>query len=161
MQASVKILRRLVLASTGIAGAGLLTMMGVTCVDVVLRKLGHPLAGAYDIVKIMASVTIACSLPYTTAVKGHVAVEFLQHRLGRRGRLLADVIIRLPIMALFSMFSWQLVRYGMVMQQKGEVSMTMQLPIFWVPLVMAAACGLVVLVTLYHLLNPGKTLLEP
>ena len=51
-------------------------MMLVTCVDIVLRKLGHPFPGAYDITKMAAAVTISCALPYTTAVKGHVAVEF-------------------------------------------------------------------------------------
>jgi hypothetical protein len=45
----VNILRRLVLATAGVAGAGLVTMMAVTCVDVVLRKLGHPLPGSYDL----------------------------------------------------------------------------------------------------------------
>ena len=71
------------------AGLGLVMMMVVTCVDVVLRKLGHPLPGAYDLVKVAAGLTIACALPYTTAIKGHVAVEYFHHRLGRRGRTVA------------------------------------------------------------------------
>jgi len=49
MEFLVNSLRKLVLVTAGIAGAGLLTMVGVTCVDVVLRKLGHPLPGAYDL----------------------------------------------------------------------------------------------------------------
>lgn len=154
-------LRRLVLLSAGLAGLGLLTMMVVTFVDVVLRKLGHPLPGAYDIVKMAAGITIACALPYTTAVKGHVAVEFFYHRLGRRGRVIADTLIRLLIMALFSLFAWQLVHFGAGLRSSGEVSMTLQLPVFWVPYVMAFACVVVVLVTLYHLLHPGKALLKP
>jgi len=157
----VKTLRKLVLLSAGIAGASLLTMMAVTCVDVVLRKLGHPLPGAYDLVKMAAAVTIACALPYTTAIKGHVAVEFFYHRLGRRGRIVADTLIRVAIMGLFSLLTWQLLHYGARLKSSGEVSMTLQLPVFWVPYVMAFACAVVVLVTLYHLLHPGKALLEP
>jgi len=157
----VSTLRRLVLLSAGIAGVGLLTMMGVTCFDVVLRKLGHPFPGAYDIVKLAAAVTIACALPYTTAVKGHVAVEFFYHRLERRGRVVADTLIRVGIMGLFSLFTWQLVLYGASIQKSGEVSMTLRLPVFWVPYVMAFACAVVVLVTLYHLFHPGKALLNP
>jgi TRAP-type C4-dicarboxylate transport system permease small subunit len=157
----VNTLRRLVRLSAGIAGLSLLTMMGVTCVDVVLRKLGRPLPGAYDIVKMAAAVTIACALPYTTAVKGHVAVEFFYHRLERRGRVVADTLIRLIIIGLFSLFTWQLVLYGASIQKGGEVSMTLRLPVFWVPYVMAFACAVVVLVTLYHLLHPGKALLDP
>jgi TRAP-type C4-dicarboxylate transport system permease small subunit len=144
-----------------VAGMSLLTMMGVTCVDVVLRKLGHPLAGAYDLVKVSAALTIACALPYTTAVKGHVAVEYFYHRLGRRGRVVADALIRLPIMALFSLFAWQLMTYGTKLRSSGEVSMTLQLPVFWVPYVMAFSCAQVVVVTLWHLLHPGKALIKP
>ena len=97
MDLLVKTLRKLVLVSAGVAGAGLVTMMVITCVDVVLRKLGHPLPGAYDLVKMAAGVTIACALPCTTAVKGHVAVEYFFHRLGRRGRVVADTLIRVLI----------------------------------------------------------------
>ena len=154
-------LRRLVLLLAVVAGLSLLTMMLVTCVDVVLRKLGHPLPGAYDLMKMAAGVTIACALPYTTAVKGHVAVEFFYRKLGRRGRVVADTLIRLPIMALFSLFAWQLMHYGAALRRSGEVSMTVRLPVFWVPYVMAFSCAVVVLVTLYHLFHPGKALLNP
>ena len=161
MEFLTKTLRRIVLLLTGVAGAGLLTMMLITCVDVILRKCGHPLAGAYEIVKMAAAVTLACALSYTTAIKGHVAVENFYHRLGWRGRVVADTLIRLIIMVLFSLFTWQLVHYGAGLRKSGEVSMTLQLPVFWVPYVMAFACAVVVLVTLYHLFHPGKALLEP
>ena len=157
----VSILRKLVQLSAAIAGTGLLAMMLVTCVDVVLRKIGHPFLGAYDIVKMAAAVALACALPYTCAIKGHVAVEYFHHRLGQKGRVIADTLIRLLIMALFSLFSWQFVRYGNALRKSGETSMTLTLPVFWIPFVMAFACALVVMVTLYHLLHPGKALLNP
>jgi hypothetical protein len=53
------------------------------------------------------------------------------------------------------------VRYAAGLRKSGEVSMTLQLPVFWVPHVMAFACVVVVLVTLYHLFHPGKALLKP
>ena len=157
----VTALRRLVRFTAGVAGLGLLTMMTVTCVDVVMRKLGHPLPGAYDLVKVAAGVTIACALPYTTAIKGHVAVEYFHHRLGRRGRVVADTLIRLGIMALFILFTWQFIIYGTRLRSSGEVSMTLRLPVFWVPYLMAFSCAQVVLVTLWHLLHPGKPLIKP
>ena len=151
----------MVLLSAGLAGLGLLTMMVVTCADVILRAFGHPLRGAYDIVRIAAGVTISCGLPYTTAVKGHVAVEWFFHRLGQRGRVVVDTLIRVLIMGLFGLFAWGLVRYGNGLRDGGEVSMTLQLPVFWVPYVMAFSCAQVVLVTLWHLLHPGKPLIKP
>jgi TRAP-type C4-dicarboxylate transport system permease small subunit len=154
-------LRKLVKLSAIVAGLGLLTMMLVTCADILLRVFRISFKGAYDIVKIAAAITIASGLPYTTAIKGHVAVEFFYHRLGHRGRVVADTSIRLLIMSLFVLFTWQLLRYGTSLRQSGEVSMTLQLPVFWVPYVMAFDCSVVVLVTLYHLFHPGKSLLKP
>lgn len=161
MEFLTRTLRRLVRLLAGIAGAALLAMVLVTSVDVILRAFRHPIPGAYDLVKVGAALAIACGLPYTTAVKGHVAVEFFYHRLGRRGRVVADTLIRLLIMAMFSLFTWQLVQYGAGLKRSGEVSMTLQLPVFWVPYVMAFSCAVVILVTLYHLFHPGKALLEP
>ena len=154
-------LRRLVLLLAAIAGVGLMAMVLITCADVVLRKLGHPLPGAYDMIKIAAALTLANGLPYTTAVKGHVAVEFFYQRLGPRGRVVADTLIRLVIMGLFTVLSWHLLRYGARLQSSGEVSMTLKLPVFWVPHLMAFDCAVVVLITFYHILHPGKALLKP
>jgi TRAP-type C4-dicarboxylate transport system permease small subunit len=154
-------LRAVVLALAYVAGASLMTMVAVTTVDVILRKCGCSLTGAYDIVRIAAAITIAAALPYTTAIKGHVAIEYFFHKLGRRGRTVVDVFMRLAGMALFSLLSWGCVDYGNSLRARGEVSMTLQLPIFWVPYVLAASCALVVLIKLYHLTHPGKPMIKP
>ncbi|HSA00425.1 MAG TPA: TRAP transporter small permease [Candidatus Paceibacterota bacterium] len=160
MSALTQALRMLVYYLAGIAGVSLLIMMLVTCADAVLRKFGHPVPGAYDVVKITAGVAMACGLPYTTAVKGHVAVEFFFHRLGHTGRIVVDTVIRLLLLLLFGLFAWQLMQYGTRLRTNGEVSMTLQLPVFWVPYLMAASCVVATLVTLYHLFHPGKALIQ-
>lgn len=168
-----------------VAGIGLMAMVIVTSIDVFLRAFstmaasqripgwlaacagvvpqlfGSALTGAYDIVRIAGALTIAAALPYTTAIKGHVAIEYFFHKLGRRGRLVVDSMMRLLSMALFSLLAWQGAEYGNALRKSGEVSMTIQLPIFWVPWVLAASCVLVVLVTFYHLVCPGKELIKP
>jgi TRAP-type C4-dicarboxylate transport system permease small subunit len=168
-----------------VAGIGLMAMVVVTSVDVVLRAFGSMAAsprvpgwlaacaggvthlfgasfkGAYDIVRIAGMLTIAAALPYTTAIKGHVAIEYFFHKLGPRGRLAVDSLMRLLSIALFGMLAWQSVDYGNALRKSGEVSMTVQLPIFWVPWVLAASCVLVVLVTCFHLIRPGKELIKP
>jgi len=156
MKLCEQILRKLVLLLAALAGLGLLMMMLVTCADIVLRAFRISFSGAYDIVKMTAAVTISCALPYTTAIKGHVAVEFFFHRLGPRGRIATDTLIRLLAMTLFSLLTWQFVQYGNALKKSGEVSMTLQLPVFWVPYMMAFSCAVVVLVTLYHLLHRGE-----
>lgn len=153
--------RGLVYALAAGAGLGILAMMGVTCVDVVLRVFGSPLTGAYDIVKLSGALTIACALPYTTAVKGHVAIEYFFHKLSWRGRVVVDTLARLLGMALFGVLAWQSVRYGMSLRRSGQVTLTLQVPVYWVPYVIAFSCGVVVLVILHNLLHPGREMIKP
>ena len=40
-------LKALVLASAALAGAGVLAMTAVTCLDIVMRQFGRPLVGAW------------------------------------------------------------------------------------------------------------------
>jgi TRAP-type C4-dicarboxylate transport system permease small subunit len=154
-------LRRTVQALAWGAGACLMAMVLITTAEVGLRIFRLSLTGAYDLVKIAAVLTLAAALPYTTAIKGHVAIEYFFHQLGRRGRVVVDALMRLLGMALFGLLAWGCVAYGNSLRAAGEVSMTLQLPIFWVPYVLGASCGLVVLIKLYHLTHPGQALLSP
>ena len=161
VEAYHRALRALVKALAYLAGASLLLMALITTADVVLRKCGVSLTGAYDLVKIAAAITAAAALPYTTAIKGHVAIEYFFHKLSRRGRIVVDALMRLGGMGLFGLLAWGFVDYGNSLWQKGEVSTTLQLPIFWVPYVLAASCVLVVLIKAYHLTHPGKPMIKP
>jgi len=154
-------LRASVMALAYLACASLMVMVLVTSAEVVLRLFRVSLTGAYDIVKIAAAITIAAALPYTTAIKGHVAIEYFFQKLGRRGRIVLDALMRLGGMALFGLLAWGCVDYGNSLRVKGEVSMTLQLPIFWVPYVLAVSCALVVLIKVYHLTHPGKPMIKP
>ena len=144
-----------------VAAAGLVAMVLVTSLDVGLRVFHRSLTGAYDLVKIACALTVAAALPYTTAIKGHVAIEYFFHKFGPRGRVVVDVAMRLLGMGLFSLLAWGSVQYGNSLKQSGEVSLTLQLPVFWVPYVLAASCGLVVLIKLYHLTHPGRPMIKP
>ena len=154
-------LRWVVRALAVVSGASLMAMVLVTTADVILRKFNLSMTGAYDLVKIAAAVTVAAALPYTTAIKGHVAIEYFFHKLGRRGRAAVVALMRLGGMTLFSLLAWGCVDYGNSLRLKGEVSTTLQLPIFWVPYVLALSCALVVLIKVYHLSHPGRSLLKP
>jgi len=148
-------------ALTAVALLSLLSMMAITCVDVVMRVGGRPLIGAYDLVAICAFLTVVCALPYATAVKGHVAIEFFFHKFGRRGRVVVDTINRMLGIALFATLAWRAVIYAEQKRSSGEVSMTLALPVWPVIYVLAAACLVVALVILHNLLHPGKEMIKP
>ena len=158
-----RLLRAVVYALVAVSGAGVLAIMLVTCADVILRLrwVNRPFVGAYDIVKIAGALSLATALPYTTAVKGHVAIEYFFHKLSRRGRVVLDSLIRPLGMALFAFFAWRSVIYGLELHRNHQVSQTLQLPVFWVPFVIGFCCAVVVLVILHNLLHPGREMIKP
>lgn len=154
-------LRALVLVLAGISGLSILGMIGVTCVDVLMRVFGGGLVGSYDLVKILGGIAIASSLPYTTAVKGHVAIEYFFQKLGRNGRIVVDTICRLLVITLFAVITWQCVIYGARLYSSHEVSLTLQIPLFWVAYVLAFCAGVTILVKVHNLLHPGREMIKP
>lgn len=143
------------------AGLAVTVMIVVTCVDVVGRRFGHPLKGAYDIVELLGAIVIAGALPYTTGRKGHVAIEFFFQRLGRRGRIVIDTLVRSISVSMFAFLTWRFIQYGTELRASGQVTLTLRWPMFWMPWWMALCSGVMILVILYHLAHPGKELMKP
>ena len=147
---------------TFVAGAAVIGMMAVTTADVLLRKLAsRPIPGAFDIVTVLGALTIACALPYTTAVKGHVAVEYFFHKLSRPARIVVDTANRLLGILLFGLFAWRSALYAASLKASGHVTPTLQLPLFPVVYAIAVSCMLVALVILHNLLHPGREMIKP
>lgn len=152
----------LVRIMTVAAGLGIVTMIGITTTDVFLRFFfNRPVTGAFDIVRLAGALTIACGLPYTTAVKGHVAIEYFFHKLWPKARVAVDTVMRLLGMGLFGLLSWQSLRYGMDLRRVGEVTPTLQAPTFPVAWVISLSCAIVVLVIFHNLLHPGREMIKP
>jgi TRAP-type C4-dicarboxylate transport system permease small subunit len=154
-------IRTVVMVMAYIAGAALCLMMMTTCVDVVMRKFDSPLPGALDIVTLAGAICIACALPYTTAVKGHVSIEYFFHKLSRRSRIAVDTSWRLLAIALFLFLCRRCIIYGHSKYESGEVTMTLQVPIFWTLYVLALSCGVVALVILHNMLHPNREMIKP
>jgi TRAP-type C4-dicarboxylate transport system permease small subunit len=144
-----------------ISGLAILAMMASTCVDVVLRAFRHPLAGVYDIVKITGVIAITCALPYTTAVKGHVAIEYFFQKLSRKYRIVVDTLARSLGIALFAALAKQSAVYAVYLKDTNQVTSTLQIPVFWIPYVIAASCGIVAMVIVYNLFHPGRGMMKP
>ena len=161
VQTYTRVLRACVLLCAILSGASVVLMMLTTCSDVALRFFGRPIQGSYDVVSILGALAISFALPYTTAVKGHVAVEFFFHRLSGRWRVVVDSVIRLLVLVLFGLLAFGNLHYGLRLADSGQVTPTLQLPMFWIPFVLSLSCVLVALVVMHNLLHPGKVLIEP
>jgi TRAP-type C4-dicarboxylate transport system permease small subunit len=144
-----------------VAGLAILFMVGVTCLEVIMRVFRVSMTGVVDLVKVAAAISTAAALPYATACKGHVAIEFLFQKLSRTGRAIVDAFSRVCIILLFGFLSIECVSYGVTLKARNQVTPTLQLPEFWVPYILAASFIMVCLITLYHLFHPGKELIKP
>ena len=154
-------IQKVILASALAAGIAVLVMIGVTATDVVLRIFNVGIVGAYDIVRVAGVVAIACGLPYVTAVKGHIAIEFFYQNLNRLGRILVDTVFRLSALLLFGLIVYKCIDYGLSLYESGEVMPTLRIPVFWIPFLISFNMLLVFLTVFYHLLRPGKELIKP
>ena len=145
---------------TAISGLGLGAMIMVSCGDVILRTSGHPVKGAYDIMRVSGAVTIACAVPITTAMKGHVAIEYFFHKLAPRWRVAVDSAMRVVMIGAFAVTAYECVGYGFRFLRNSQVTDTIQIPIFWVPWLMAVSFGVTTLVVVFHLVYPGRAMVK-
>lgn len=141
-----------------IAFLSLFAMMILVCGDVIFRATGHPLKGVYDCVRILGVLTVSCALPLTTATKGHVAIEYFFQRLNRTGRIVVDSVMRILMLACFSLATVECVRRGFRFLRNGEVSQTIEIPLFWVPWLMGLAFAVTSCIVFFHLVHPGRNM---
>jgi TRAP-type C4-dicarboxylate transport system permease small subunit len=127
-------------ALAAIAGAALTFLMLLTIADVVLRLLGRPIVGTYELVGLAGAVAIGLSLPLTSWVRGHIYVDSFVARLPRVPRTVLTVVTRLLVLALFFLLGWNLIKYALDLQKVGEVTPTLRVPFFPVTLGVGVSC---------------------
>jgi TRAP-type C4-dicarboxylate transport system permease small subunit len=127
-------------ALAAVAGAALGLLMLLTIADVVLRILGRPIVGTYELVGLGGAVAIGLSLPLTSWVRGHIYVDSFVARLPRLPRAILSVATRLLVLALFLLIGWNLIKYALDLRAAGEVTPTLRVPFFPVTLGVGAAC---------------------
>jgi len=155
------LLRGLTHAMAAVGGLAVIAMILVTVADIVGRRVGFPVKGAYDLVRVFGAIAMGCALPLTKAVKGHIAIEYFFQKMAHRGRAVTDTAMRLVLLALFLLLTWQFARQGLMFLNSGEVTATLHMPMFWVPWLAALACLVTVGITLWHILHPGRSMMRP
>ena len=136
-----------------IAGISLTCLMCLTVADVALRAilslgrwllkhemllpLGNsivehvrPIVGTYELVALLGAVVIGFSIPLTSWLRGHIYVDFFLFRFSQKTRNAFNIATRCLGIFLFLMIGINLFKYGMDLQQSGEVSLTLQIPFY-------------------------------
>ena len=134
---------------------GLLSMMVVTCIDVVGAKLFlWPVPGGVDIVTLSQIVAIAFAVAFTQIIGRHVRVEFFVSRLPLRAQGVIDSFFSLLTLALFVLIIWRSYVLGQSLQTAGQVSLSARIPLYPFAYGIALASIPVCLIFLVEFLRP-------
>jgi TRAP-type C4-dicarboxylate transport system permease small subunit len=134
-----------------IAGSALAAMMFITIVDVILRYIGMPIVGTYEIVSILGGLVVGCSLPQTSWERTHIVMDFLIDRLPQPIRIVVLIMTRIAVMGLFFLFGWNLLSMARMFYESGESSMTLTLPLYPAVFIIGICCFVECLVMLSEL----------
>jgi TRAP-type C4-dicarboxylate transport system permease small subunit len=135
-------------------------MMLLSCADVALRLFGAPIPGAYEMVGFLGAVIVSFALAYTSLQRGHVAVEVIFEKLPAKVQYFVESAGNLTGVALFAMIAWQSLAYGTDLRHSGEVSLTLQMPIYPFVYGIALGSGMLALVLLIDFIRSMRRGLE-
>jgi TRAP-type C4-dicarboxylate transport system permease small subunit len=136
-----------------LAAVAIVAMMCLTCADVLLRLFRRPITGTYELVSFLGALAVSFALAHTTAEKSHVAVSLVVRVLPQKIQGIIEGLVSLAGIVLFALISWQSVLYGMDCQQCGEVSLTLELPVYPIIYGIAFGAAVVCLVLLADLMD--------
>jgi TRAP-type C4-dicarboxylate transport system permease small subunit len=136
-----------------IAQAGLFAMLLLTTSNILLRKFGKPIYGAYDYVCFLSAIVVAFAIANCAVRRGHTQVELLVARFSRRAQGVVDSIMGILSLGIFSLITWQSIVLANDMRRAGETSMTSLEPFYPYIYAVAFGCALLCLVILVDLMK--------
>jgi TRAP-type C4-dicarboxylate transport system permease small subunit len=136
-----------------IAQAGLFAMLLLATSNILLRKFGKPIYGAYDYVCFISTIVVAFSIAHCAVQRGHTQVELVVARFSRRAQGIVDSITGLLSLGIFFLITWQSISFGNDMRRAGELSMTSLEPFYPYIYAIAFGCALLCLVILVNVMN--------
>jgi TRAP-type C4-dicarboxylate transport system permease small subunit len=123
-----------------IGSAALAFMMFLTVADILLRAVGHPLVGTYEVVSLSLALVIGFGIPRVSMERSHVYMEILLEKLSVRGKAVMNTFTRLLCIGLFVLIAVNLFSVGNEFRMSGEVSPTIKLPFFPVAYAVGVCC---------------------
>ncbi len=136
-----------------VAGLALTTIMFLTVADVFLRSFKSPILGTYELVGLLGAVVIGFAIPQTSRLDGHVLMDFLPSSLEGGARRLLRILTRSIGIAIFLIVGLNLWSMGVDFRLSGEVTPTLQLPLYPVAWGLSICCYIQCLVLLAEILT--------
>jgi len=142
MQANrIRIMNRL---CTGIGACILFCMVGLGGANMIMRSLGLPVTGTYELMGLGGAMIAALAMGGTQEARGHIQVAALDGMLPSGVRCVLEAAAHLLSVAFFSLIAWRLFALSWALKESGELSETLHLPFY--PVVALVGLGFVSLV---------------
>jgi len=139
-----------------VAGLALSGMMFLTVADVLLRAFRRPIVGTYELVGLLGAVVIGFAIPQTSRLNGHVYMDFLTGKFSPQWSRILHFITRTIAIFVFVIIGWNLWLLGDDFKKMGEVTLTLQVPLYPIPYGIAVCCFIECLVLFVDMLAPRK-----
>ncbi|MHA7777675.1 TRAP transporter small permease [Roseibium sp. M-1] len=118
-------------------------LIGLTCVDVVARyAFNSPIAGAYELTEILLATLIFLALPLTTAAGEHIEVELLDGLKSSLLKRLGTIVAAICTVGVLALIAFKLFEHAEKLQQRGQVTDSLQIPLSLVGWLGAASFSL-------------------
>lgn len=123
-----------------IAGVTLAFMLAFTLLDVGMRAFGKPIVGDYEVISFLGAVVIGFSIPYTSLLKGHVAVDFVLEMVSKNTGNTIRLATRVLSIVLFLWMGWNFVLMSLDLIKSNEVTPVFKVPFYPISLGLAFTC---------------------
>lgn len=134
-----------------IAAVVLIVMALLTFVDIVMRYMGRPVPGAYEVIAYLGVAVVGFALPRASLMKTHVYVDILYDKMTGKPKMIMKTCTRILIAAIFLCTAWYFVRMGMSFVATRAVTMTLRVPFHPVVFGMAFCCFVQSLVSIWEI----------
>jgi len=97
--------------------------------NVVSRRFGYPIAGTHELAGLFMAIAVSASLSYTELNKGHVSVDILGDRLGKKSKMILGIFLFLMTLCLMALLIKGIIDSIVFNWSLGESSYMRKFPI--------------------------------
>jgi TRAP-type C4-dicarboxylate transport system permease small subunit len=119
-------------------------MVALGCANMVLRSLGLPVTGTYELMGLGGALIAALAMGATQEARGHIQVVVLDGFLPAGLRSALELTAQVVSVLFFSLVAWRLFELSWALRESGELSETLRFPFY--PVVILVGLGFASLV---------------
>lgn len=143
-----------------IGGALLLSIMGLTLVNIVMRSMGNGLRGGVEISGFLGAAALGLCLPWVQKQKEHAEGGLLYDKLPKLVQQIHDVLVPLLCLALTLAFTQELYDLGVFIHEGMEVVDGWNIPVVYFIGALIVGCAMQCLIVMLEVLKAVLVMIE-